>query len=96
MESFSDRWFENGGQRDCTYMPRAVASLTVPGGQEFHLPHLLSFLIFPQTFTHFLPHLDPPGGRVTHPGRPWLRHCIGRPSHIFRECPPGLEHDIHL
>ena len=39
-------------------MARAVASLTVPGGQEFHFPHFflksrLSFLIFPQTFTHF-------------------------------------------
>ena len=58
---------------------RAVASLTVPGGQEFHFPHFflksrLSFLIFPQTFTHFLPHFGPSGGRVAHPGRPWLRH----------------------
>ena len=40
------------------FLTRAVASLTVPGGQEFHFPHFflksrLSFLIFPQTFTHF-------------------------------------------
>ena len=33
---------------------RAVASLTIPGGQEFHFPHLFLkfrsiFLIFPQT-----------------------------------------------
>ena len=60
---------------------RAVASLTVPGGQEFHFPHFflksrLSFLIFPQTFTHFLPHFGPPGGQVAHPGRPWLRQCM--------------------
>ena len=38
--------------------PRAVASLTVPGGQEFHFPHfflkfLLIFLIFPQTLLIF-------------------------------------------
>ena len=27
-------------------------------------------------FTYFLPHFGPPGGRVAHPGRPWLRHWI--------------------
>ena len=37
---------------------RAVASLTVPGGQEFHFPHFFLkfwslFLIFPQTFLIF-------------------------------------------
>ena len=37
---------------------RAVASLTVPGGQEFHFPHFLLkfqsiFLIFPQTLLIF-------------------------------------------
>ena len=37
---------------------RAVASLTVPGGQEFHFPHFflkfrLSFLIFPQLLLIF-------------------------------------------
>ena len=42
------------------------------------------FLIFPQIFviftyfsskfSHFLPHFGPPGGRVAHPGRPWLRY----------------------
>ena len=30
---------------------------------------------FSSNFTHFLPHFGPPGGRVAHPGRPWLRHC---------------------
>ena len=39
---------------DCNRV-RAVASLTVPGGQEFHFPHSFLksqsiFLIFPQTF----------------------------------------------
>ena len=64
-------------------MCRAVASLAVSGGQEFHLPHFflksrLSFIIFPLTFTHFLPHFGPPGGRLAHPGRPLLRHwaCV--------------------
>ena len=37
---------------------RAVASLTVPGGQEFHFPHFFlkfrsNFLIFPQTLLIF-------------------------------------------
>ena len=37
---------------------RSVASLTVPGGQEFHFPHFFlkfgsSFLTFPQTFLIF-------------------------------------------
>ena len=40
------------------YNTRAVASLTVPGGQEFHFPHFFPkfwsfFLIFPQTFLIF-------------------------------------------
>ena len=55
--------------------PRAVASLTVPGGHEFHFPHLLiNFTYLSSNFSHFLPHFGPPGGRVAHPGRPWLRH----------------------
>ena len=67
---------KNGGDHD---RRRAVASLTVPGGQEFHFPHFflksrLSFLIFPQTFTHFFPQFSPPGGRLAHPERPWLHH----------------------
>ena len=59
---------------------RAVPSLTVPGGQEFHFPHFFLnfrsvFLIFPQTlFIFFLILALRVGGRVAHPGRPWLRH----------------------
>ena len=57
----------------------AVASLTVPGGQEFHFPHFfpeisINFSDFSSNFTYFLPHFGPPHGRVTHPGRPWLHH----------------------
>ena len=42
---------------------------------SFYLKFQFIFLVFPQTFTYFLPHFGPPGGRVPHPGRPWLRHC---------------------
>ena len=53
---------------------RAVAILTVPGGQEFHFPHFFLkfrsiFLIFAQTYlfsSSFWP--------SAHPGRPWLRY----------------------
>ena len=38
----------------CTLMYRAVASLTVPGGQESHFPHFSSILInFSSNFTYF-------------------------------------------
>ena len=55
---------------------RAVANLTVLGGQEFHFPHFFPQISinFSSNFTYFLPHFGPPGGRVAHPGRPWLRH----------------------
>ena len=33
-------------------------------------------LIFSSNLIHFLPHFGPPGGRVAHPGRPWLRHWV--------------------
>ena len=49
------------------YVDRAVASLTVPGGQEFHFPQFfLKFWSFfsylSSNFTYFLPHFGPPGG----------------------------------
>ena len=40
---------------------------------SFFLKCWLIYLIFPQTF--FLPYFGSPGGRLAHPGRPWLRHC---------------------
>ena len=66
---------------------RAVASLTVPDGQDFHFPHFSSnfdqiFLFFRSNFAYFLPHFGPPGGRFAHPGRPWLRHC----SELLKNC----------
>ena len=57
---------------------RAVASLTVTGGQEFYFPHfpqiLINFSYFSLSFTYFLPHFGSSGGPLAHPGRPWLRH----------------------
>ena len=67
---------------------RAVASLTVPGGQEFHFPNFSSncdqFSYFSLNFPHFLPHCGSPGGPLAHPGRPWLRHCLDceQSSHV--------------
>ena len=34
------------------------------------------FSYFASKFPHFLPHFGSPGGQLTHPGRPWLRHCV--------------------
>ena len=39
---------------------------------------LINFSYFSSNFTYFLPHFGSPGGRLAHPGRPWLRHC-GQP-----------------
>ena len=53
---------------------RAVASLRVPGGQEFHFPYFSSY--FDQFFLLFLKLVSfsssfwPSGGRLAHPGRP--------------------------
>ena len=50
------------GKKHLKREARAVASLTVPGGQEIHFPHFFLkvwsiFLIFPQAY--FLPHFGP-------------------------------------
>ena len=70
-----------GGRRTSSYLwqgskcplPRAVASLTVPGGREFHFPHLfLKFqrisLIFPQSFS-FSSSFWPSGWVTRPPGK---------------------------
>ena len=62
----------------CLVTSRVVACLTVRGGQEFHFRHFFSsdFTQFSSSnFLYFLPLFGPPGGRVAHPGRPWLCHC---------------------
>ena len=39
------------------------------------LPQIwIDFSYFSSNFTYFLPHFGPPGGWVTHLGRPWLCH----------------------
>ena len=67
-------------------MPRAIASLTVPGGQEFHFPHFfLKFRsIFPQTLLIFflilalrvseLPNWEGPGYATVHASLLPLHH----------------------
>ena len=37
---------------------------------------LINLTYFSSKFSHFLPHFGPPGGRIAHPGRPWLCYCI--------------------
>ena len=73
---------------------RAVASLIVPGWARVPLSSffpqiLIIYPIFPSNFTHFLPHFGSPGGRLAHPGRPWLRHCLGSSCKIGWKCENG-------
>ena len=56
---------------------RGVVSFTVPDGREFHFPHFSSnFQIVSSNIPQFYPQFGPPGGRVAHTGRPWLRHWL--------------------
>ena len=43
---------------------------------SFFLQILIIFSYFSSNFSHFLPHFDPPGRRLAHPRRPWLRHWL--------------------
>ena len=52
--------------------PHSPGWATVPLSSFF--PQIL--INFSSNFTYFLRHFGPPGGRVAHPGRPWLRHCL--------------------
>ena len=76
---------------------RAVASLTVPGGQEFHFPHFflkfrLIFLIFPQTLLIFFlilalrvgesPTWEGPG-YATAPLPYWKKHILPQMSGTY-------------
>ena len=46
----------------------------------------INFTYFSSNFTCCLPHFGPPGGRLAHPVRPWLRHCAPETSdHADRE-----------
>ena len=63
----------------CTksFVYRCIASLTIPGWQEFHLLHFpqisLIFSYFSSNFPHFILIL---ALRVAHSGRYWLQHCL--------------------
>ena len=62
--------------------PRAVASLSLPGGQEKNFssvfPHFpVLFLSF---FLNFLTHFGLLVRQLARPGRPWLRHWISQTS----------------
>ena len=72
------------------YVSHGIRGSWPPGGQgRSHMSWVgksSTFLIFssnfdqfyfPSNFTYFLPHFDPLGGRLAHPGRPWLRHGGG-------------------
>ena len=59
-----------------------------------------TFLIFSSNFDqfflkpyYFLPHFGPPGGRLAHPGRPWLLHW----SEVDVKCPSVMKprNNIH-
>ena len=46
-------------------------------GRTIFLMHLcIIFSLFSLIFHSFLPQFSPPGGRLAHPRRPWLRHCM--------------------
>ena len=65
-----------------SFGPRAVASLSLPGGQDKNVSSIfLIFLYFPSfflIFSSFSSSFWTSGGRLAHPGRPWLRHCSDR------------------
>ena len=50
---------------------------------SFFLKFWSIFLIFPQTLLFFFPHFGSPGGRVAHPGRPWLLYWVRTPLHYL-------------
>ena len=72
-------------------LSRAVVSLTVQGGQEFHFPHFfpqisIIFHYFSSNFTHFLPYFGPRGNTLpgsviifcNHNGPQHFKHTIDR------------------
>ena len=65
--------------RSCPGTGRAVTTLSILGGQDKNISSsFLIFLYFLVIFSsisfHFLPHFGLPGGWLSHPERPWLRH----------------------
>ena len=85
---FMDSWVYNGAPQPCfsscmvdyTLMTDQMTTRAVePHSPGWARVPLSSFfpqisINFSSNFIYFLPHFGPPGGRVAHPGRPWLRH----------------------
>ena len=42
----------------------------------------INFSYFSSNIAYFLPHFGLSGGRVAHPGRPWLRRWMGQDAYI--------------
>ena len=59
-------WLLQGHGQSYMYSPGWARA---PLSSNFH--HLFYFF---SSFPHFCPHFGPPGGQVTHLGRPWLHH----------------------
>ena len=57
---------------------------TILSWQDFFFPqsNFYHFFLFPQTFLIFFFHFSPPGGRLAHPGRPWLSLWLQSQNHI--------------
>ena len=74
-------WHEHWTETSLGLSPRAVASLTVPVGQEFHFPHFFLkfgsiFVTFPQTFLIFFLILALRVGDLPIQEGPWPHHCL--------------------
>ena len=50
----------------------------------------IKFSYFSAHCSHFLPHFDPPGGQVAHPGRPWLRHLAFTLTREVKDLSPSM------
>ena len=65
---------ENLWWQGCS-QPHSPGWASIPPSSFF--PQIsIKFSYFSSNFTYLLPHFGPPGGRLAHQGRPWLRHCV--------------------
>ena len=70
-------------QMQCRSQPHSPGWARVPLS-SFSPKFWTFFSYFSSNFSHFLPHFGSPGGRLAHPGRPWLRHWTnGSVSNVF-------------
>ena len=69
------RWWALQGWCQGRSQPHLPGWARVPLS-SFYPQILINFSYFSSNLTYFLPHFGPPGGRVAHPGRPWLRHWV--------------------